>query len=342
MKEQTTDYIIRKAEPEDVPAILKLLEQSLGSNPIPRTPELWSWKHEKNLFGTSPCLLAEANGTLVGLRAFLPWRWSYSGDEVRAVRAVDTVTHSQWRGRGIFSRLTLQLLEDIKRDGASFVFNTPNKYSRPGYLKMGWQDVGRIPVFIRVLRPLRIATRFLRVNSIDKSGTQPLEGLAAVSDLLEQEGFDDFLTRLYQYEKRFHTCRSKEYLRWRYAEIPGVDYCALWDFQNDSGAVVIARSRARGRLRELTLSEILATPDQKGTNMAAALIGRIAARLNVDYIAACAAPGTMERQILREAGFLPFSIPGPRFMVRPLNSSLAPEPTSWDSWRLSIGDLEVF
>jgi len=106
--------------------------------------------------------------------------------------------------------------------------------------------------------------------------------------------------------------------------------------------VIIARPRIRGKLRELTLSEILCTPDTKGIKIASSLIGHIATLSDADYLAACAAPGSTERQVLRRAGFIPFSFKGPHFTVRTLGAGLIPDPTVWTSWRLSIGDLEIF
>ena len=71
-----------------------------------------------------------------------------------AVRAVDTATDPGWRRRGLFSELTRQLVEEVRRDGTAFVFNTPGASSRPGYLKLGWQEVGRLPLLVRPLRSL--------------------------------------------------------------------------------------------------------------------------------------------------------------------------------------------
>ena len=47
-----------------------------------------------------------------------------------------------------------------RRRALAFVFNTPNDQSRPGYLRMGWRDVGRVPAAFRptgpaVCRPTR-------------------------------------------------------------------------------------------------------------------------------------------------------------------------------------------
>ena len=72
------------------------------------------------------------------------------GQEVlRAVRAVDTATRPDAQGRGLFTTLTTHGLEACGDDGIAMVFNTPNSQSMPGYLKMGWREVGRLAAAVR-------------------------------------------------------------------------------------------------------------------------------------------------------------------------------------------------
>ena len=129
--------------------MLSLLRRSLGGE---RTERFWRWKHEQNPFGRSPVLLAFDDDKLVGLRAFM--RWTFNGS-IRAVRAVDTVTDPEYRGRGIFTLLTKRLIEEVD---AEFVFNTPNAKSGPGYEKLGWERLGRIDVWARPALGMRGAT----------------------------------------------------------------------------------------------------------------------------------------------------------------------------------------
>ena len=151
--------MVRPFAADDLPRVLDLLEASLGGGPAGRRqPELFRWKHLENPFGPSFMLVAEHEGRLVGLRAFMRWRFTAFGDRLEAARAVDTATHPDYQGMGIFTRLTLALLEVI--DGhVDLVFNTPNAKSGPGYLKMGWSEVGRLPVAVRPRRPLRLLGR---------------------------------------------------------------------------------------------------------------------------------------------------------------------------------------
>lgn len=67
--------ILRKATPSDVPAIVSLLKLSLGEGLIPKSETYWNWKHKENPFGASEILLADEEGQLIGVRAFMRWNW---------------------------------------------------------------------------------------------------------------------------------------------------------------------------------------------------------------------------------------------------------------------------
>src|SRR5690606_32239213 len=106
-------------------------------------------KHRRNPFGASPMWVAETDEGLAAVRAMM--RWELAGPDgrvLRAVRAVDTATHADHRGRGLFRRLTLGAVESLTAEGVDLVFNTPNDQSRPGYLTMGWEVLGRVPLAV--------------------------------------------------------------------------------------------------------------------------------------------------------------------------------------------------
>ena len=144
---------IREATPDDRPAIIELCRASLGWGDDPRFEQLFSWKHDQNAFGPSYMWVATDGDRIVGLRAFMRWEFVRRGEVLRAVRAVDTATHPDFQGKGLFTAMTMHGLDEIRDDGVDFVFNTPNDKSRPGYLKMGWREVGKLPVAIRVAGP---------------------------------------------------------------------------------------------------------------------------------------------------------------------------------------------
>ncbi|MDO5737287.1 MAG: GNAT family N-acetyltransferase, partial [Propionibacteriaceae bacterium] len=141
------DLEFRRAQPSDDDQIIPLLRASLKKDDDPNYPAFLDWKHRQNAFGVSPAWVALHEDRIVGYRTLLRWRFvNNDGKRVTAVRAVDTATHPEYQGLGIFRRLTLMGVSELTLAGDGIVFNTPNDQSTPGYLKMGWSKVKRLPV----------------------------------------------------------------------------------------------------------------------------------------------------------------------------------------------------
>lgn len=345
---------IRPGTPEDTEAILRLAALSLGEGDIPRERAFWRWKHHENPFGPSPVLLAEADGMPVGLRVFLRWEWSAGGRRFQAVRAVDTATHPDWRGRGIFSTLTRTLVDELEGEGVHFVFNTPNERSRPGYLKMGWQVVGRTSPWIRPLRPVRLLRSFLRRPSRTRDEGNAVRGNGArfpsaerfpgAGELLDRPRFErlvEEVRRNREADRRLTTSLSLEYLGWRYAAIPGFAYRGLLETAGDGAAAVIFRYKGRGALQELRICELLVSPEG-GERSARTLLARLGRESGADYLTAMAARRAPERRALARSGFLPAVRMGPVLTVRPLNPVDGVDPRRLADWRFSAGEMELF
>ncbi len=315
--------------------MLELVRRALGTASVPRSTEFWRWKHLENPFGPSPGLVAESGGEIVGLRVFLRWRWRDGSGQRPAVRAVDTATHPDHRGCGLFTRLTRRLLERAEEEGCHFVFNTPNRISRAGYLKMGWRDVVRVPVYLRPMPGSRLAGT--------RGGNFPELPFPTAAELFREAGLAPLLAPG-EPERRLHTDRDPAYLHWRYADPPGLRYHAAWEMGEGTGAAILFRARTRRRLREVSLSEILTGEGREDVLAAARLVRRVARDSGADYLVACAARGTPELRVLKGAGFLPWTWPGPHLTVRPMASPPASgaDPLRPADWRLSLGDLEIF
>jgi GNAT superfamily N-acetyltransferase len=344
---QAPEVEVRLAREADLPSIVELVSLCLGPGSVPRSPAFWRWKHERNPFGPSPVLLAEAGGEIVGLRAFLRWRLRSGDRDVEAVRAVDTATHPDWRGRGIFSRLTRELADREAGRGTALVFNTPNASSGAGYRKMGWGRVGRVPLLVRPIRPLAlVGSGASREGRRRPEVLEPgLDALPSVDELLELPWLDEFLAsvEVERSDRRLRTPLGREYLRWRYGEVPGMEYRALWSGEGRRAAAVVVRARRRGRFREVVVSEVLAPAGRAGIGVAARLLRRLASRVDADYLAAALSPATPERKAAYRAGFLPAPFVGPPLFVRELTAtSDAPNPARRASWRFSAGSIEIF
>lgn len=339
-----TGYEVRPYTSADEPAVLRLLEASLQGGPTGRrTAAFFRWKHEANPFGESLRLVAEHEGQVIGFRSFLRWRFLTGGRVVSAVRAVDTATHPDHQGQGIFSRLTRTAVDALAGD-VDLIFNTPNDKSRPGYLKMGWSPVGTVPLAVRPVRPWRLArgARSARHGRGAPNGAPPASRLpAAARALADDDAVESFLaTASPPADTRLRTDRSLAYLRWRYVDVPGLDYHALT--VEDGGTLTglaLGRVRRRGPLVEFLLAEAIVRHGDRRS--ARRLLRAVAAGGGSDHVVAHLPAGTGLARVGRTTGYLPAPGIGINLVARPLSPAAEPA-VSRTAWGLSLGDLELF
>ncbi|MGH9119721.1 MAG: GNAT family N-acetyltransferase [Acidimicrobiales bacterium] len=331
MSNGSQELELRRCEPGDEPAVLALLQASLGWVPDDQHARFFRWKHVENAFGPSPAWVAVDEGRVVGFRVLM--RWEFASDRadgrvVRAVRAVDTATHPDYQGRGIFSRLTLHALDELRHEGVAFVFNTPNDQSRPGYLKMGWQLVGRLPVLARPRSPAALA-RLARARTPADKWSEPSDAGSPVGQVLADPApVEALLTELPT--GGIATRRSVEYLRWRYGFGP-LAYRAVVAPGGVADGVVIFRLRRRGPALEAAVCEELAPPATVGRLLRAVLRAS-----GADHAVRLGGPDRVR------AGFVPLPGQGPTLVWRDVTGTAAaarPEPAQW---RLALGDVELF
>ncbi len=344
----------RPLELSDETAVLDLLTASMAGGPTgTRSRDFFRWKHRDNPFGVSPGLVATDGDRIVGVRMFLRWRLAHGGRTLHCLRAVDTATHPDYLRRGIFKTLTLELLRQLEQDEqVDLIFNTPNAASRPGYLRMGWQEVGTVPLQVAPLRPLRFLRGVRGASHANASGTadavassfkgpaaRPETPLGPARDAWKDEQQLANLLESLATPDRLHTRRTLDYLRWRYADAPGLDYLCIP--VRDGGRLTglgFARLRPRASLWELTLSDVLVA-DGDTRSAAAVLSG--ARSSGADHVVVHASPGTEVRAVARRKGFLPVPGNGIRLVANPRSAAATPALES-SAWQLALGDLEVF
>jgi GNAT superfamily N-acetyltransferase len=322
----TDDLVVRPAGADDRPQILALLADALGWSDDARHKKLFEWKHDDNVFGSSPAWVAWDGDQLAGFRTFLRWEFEADGAAIPTVRAVDTATDPQYLRRGVFRRLTLHAIDDLQSDRAEFVFNTPNAQSRPGYLRMGWEVVGRVPL---ATRPVA-RTGFLRMASarvpaelwsIHSSAGEPaaavLDDDSAIEELLASQPRSD----------RLATRRSVPYLRWRYG-FAALDYRAAVLRDSAARGVAIFRVRRRGAAHEAVLCEVLSPYGDHAVGRQ--LVREVGRTVNADYLLRVAAP---------RDGCIPLPRQGPLLTRRPLGPSST---RAGRHWNPSLGDVELF
>jgi L-malate glycosyltransferase len=314
----STGLDIREATPADRDAILALTRRSLGWTDDPRFEQLFRWKHDENPNGPSPMWVAVDGDRVVAVRAFMRWTFIRGGHELRAVRAVDTATDPDYQGRGLFRALTLHGVDAMRKEGVDFVFNTPNAQSKPGYLKMGWREVGALPAAIRPrLSPSIMHLGKARVPA--EHWSEPLDigvSFASWSERNECPPPSDNTN-----VRAISTLRSPAFLRWRYGT-PLLHYRVM----EAHGGAVVVRARRRGKALELVHVASLGLGEQEADQIVTRALRRLGA-----HHALRLGPTDLRH------GFVPFT--GPMLTWRALASDGLPP---LDNWQLTMGDIELF
>lgn len=317
---------IVEANYKDIPEMIALLKQSLGESLIPKSEAYFIWKHEKNPFGRSKMLLAKEQGKIVGLRAFMHWKWVSTGESVSAVRAVDTATDPAFQGKGIFKKLTLQAVEECKNEGVGLVFNSPNPISMQGYLKMGWYTNGRMPLFIGPgsLAPRRFNEKILESCYKEYDTGKAFAKLASDWSLPPS----DML---------LHTPIHHAYLKWRYDECPVATYGAVIE-PGQFGFVF--RLKRINRFIELRICEAWTEKDAASATARKA-IKRIVRKVRPVMISCAPSPLFAHDRKKPFGLFGPFR-KGPVTTLRPLAKNNLNNFDQFYHWRPSIGSMELF
>jgi GNAT superfamily N-acetyltransferase len=336
-----TEVVIRPYRDDDASEVLDLLVGSLGGGPAgERPPEYFQWKHLDNPFGRSYMIVAEFAGRIIGFRALMRWQFGIGDRTVEAVRPVDTVTHPDHRGRGVFSRLTRAALESLQGE-IDLVFNTPNQNSLPGYLKLGWEVVGQVPVSVRVCRPASFVLGKLRRSGSASPPERPAISAPRASEVLEGDTeVAGLLERVERVPGAYATPRTVPFLRWRFGDAPLLGYHAVVERDGDGlRGLAFFRLRAEGSLWGLSVADVLVRDGD--VSVARSLLAAARRSANVAYVAAAFPPGSSAAAAHRG----PTTMRAPRgmtFAVNPVRPDLRPDPRVLSSWALSTGDVEVF
>ncbi|MCY2686963.1 hypothetical protein [Salinimicrobium sp. TH3] len=152
---------------QDLDQIVNLIRNNLASN---YTIRFFKRKHLDNPFGPSYGLVALNEEKVIGVRMAMKWEFlNLENEEIlKSLRMVDTAVDHKFRKRGIFNSLNSKFLESIGKNYRC-IFNTPNKSSIPGNLKMGWQaldDIGYCKIGIANFMSRSLKLSFIPLNEI--------------------------------------------------------------------------------------------------------------------------------------------------------------------------------
>lgn len=213
-------WICRDYQHGDEHEILTLYKQV---NEREMTLAHWKWKFAKNPFGKSVIKLMFDDGMLIGHYAVMPMDVQIQSKLVKAVLSVNTMTHPDYRGHGIFPYLGEETYRDCEQKGFKFVYGFPNRnIYRSRVEKLEWKGFGKMAALQKEL------------------GVQAAGEIGKRDSICPVEKFDERINSLWNRTKdSYHVtvARTEEFLNWRFAEHPTEKY-AQFILQDDSKQIL--------------------------------------------------------------------------------------------------------
>jgi len=310
---------IRPFEHKDTNSLIELLEIVYRKS---FTIDWWNWKYNQNPMGESIILVAEDNGKIVGLRSFWKYDLMYRSNLLKAYQPVDTVVHEEYRGQGLFTKLTVAAINEAKQNNADLLFNFPNQNSLPGYLKLGWYFLDHVRWWIKpigIVSVLSIPLAKGQRHSLRIPGERRF--LSCRGGSAKYDTNSNFIS----------AAKNPAFLDWRYGLNPETDYGYLKSADSET----FFRITLKGKCRELLIMHT-----DFGDNWFEECF-KFAKSNGICYIANPAINGSLAENKMKRKRF--FRLKNTiNFVVLPLRDSakeIITDPLNWD---FSLELLDTF
>lgn len=144
-------YAVRWYESGDAADVLSLFASQLDRE---KSEAYFEWKyHDDPYLSHVPVNVAERDGELVGVQAYLPCQLRHGDRTLLALQPVDAVVHEDHRRNGLYTRLTEQAIDRYAAGDPDLFFNYPSPGALGAQRQLGWSEVDALDVFYRIQRP---------------------------------------------------------------------------------------------------------------------------------------------------------------------------------------------
>jgi hypothetical protein len=275
-----------------------------------RDIELVNWQYVDCPGGAHVSIAHLSGGVIeqpVALYAVFKNRMLINGKPVLGAQSFDTLTSSEFRGRGLFKSLANEIHENMSSHQIQVIYGIPNGSSYRGFQKyLSWSMLDPLPMLVRpiglryfcVLAKLREPKLSRPKNSSLVIGNRITEAPKDVSDLFARSISNN------------HTgvIRDYEYLNWRLKR-PGATY-QLFESRDASGKLiafgayelVMKHGCCLGYLMEIIVDREHANI---GKNLLKSMVKEMKMR-GADLVFAWATASSTLRHILKSSWFIPF------------------------------------
>lgn len=284
----------------------------------------WQWRFKNSPVGPSAIQLAWDEDVLAGHYAVVQAMLSVDGREVPSGLDVTTMTHPDYRGRGLFRTLARAAFERSAESGVAMVWGFPNRNSHRGYIQdLSWRDIWEIPT-LRWHIP------------------EPFDVPTPSCALAEVHSFDERFDALWEEVKLSHYVmvrRDSNYLTWRYLANPTEQYRVLI-CQDTSGLLGYAVFKRYSS--ELQVVDLLTKDDAEIGRSLILEVARIAHQESLEAVSLWLNVANPLHRVLERLGF-ENGAPITYFAGLILRTDVLDERVyDYRNWHLTMGDSDVY
>lgn len=334
-------WTVREAAPEDDIALGQLFREVFGFD---RGEAHHRWKFRSNPAGDPIIAVAQDGDRLVGQYALWPTVLRLGRERVLGAQSLDTMTHPDFRGQGMFTVVAEECMRYAAARGVEALYGFPNSNSQPGFVRrLDWDCTGEIGTWARPLRPSRHPRSPRWAGPLlDMAAACWPSGRAAGCELRLDWPDSDALDGLLQPQAaRDGVCRvehSAAYFAWRFAADAGLRYrpVAAW---RAGSLVAFAVWGTQLRNGVAVLSELTACDAAAGQAVLSAAVAQ-AREAQCPLMLACSNRPDL-RGTLARCGFVRYG--GLPLIVRKLTArTLGANVHTHAAWELFGSDLDTF
>jgi predicted N-acetyltransferase YhbS len=354
-------YIIREANNDDMPAIIRLRHQIKEFRPITTEEYASFWR---SLITSNPCLIQQVlvavneQGDIVAHYAMVPFRFLKEGDVLIGGFLCQLMVHEEYRKELIFPRMELKFLKDYKKLGFNFAFSMGNREKVvKAHLSFGFCKIGELPVYAKPYKLGGIVRRRLKNNVLYAAIapgifiTETLLRLRRTSDkrdlpTSEISEFDPGIDRFLEVVQRrfpYSAIRNSTILKWRFEGSPAVKYRIL--VTKEEGEIIgyaVLRRMEMNRFDVLAIVDILFSPERfdAGKSLLNA-VHKMAVQSNVEMSACLLNSYDPLCPVLKKSGYFKTPETFSLFVHEPKGARPLFSEDTFDKWHLTWFDNDA-
>ena len=275
-------------------------------------------------------------------------------NQIKASFSLNTIVHTNYRRRGIFSKLVNALPDLALKDGIGLAYGVPNSISHKRFVNEGWKEITKLPLLVRILNPSNYFNNVLKIffKPIDFFYKINGKKVPYIEEYTGNFSEFDLLTSKLSQRSIVSQNRNHRYLQWRYNSHPTRKY-NTYIIRKDSeiiGYIITRETNYNGKPIGIIL-DFITNGEVKNEREFINLVKFALLKLQNKKVALTIAtfpPSVLEYKILTKMGFFKspeFMKPEPIPLIVKIfdkNNEELKKTEKYENWFFTFGDYDVF